>query len=310
MQNSFFKEEVSTLRRATLNRNDTNTEAYSSNFGSEHTSPFLYGKKVSETREKDHQNSLEDEMNLSHSKTMEDFQNHEEESDPFYISKRYEISRLANKTLRKPLYFFVMLVICGYLYIGVTSNAIIAGNSLKDVLAKTFETTMPSYTYTLIVLAFFLISLFIALNNINKLKVFSMFIMGCRFAIILLVMASCIYSISKYGGSPYEQIPKSSLNHITVMIGNSLFFFMSHHSIPGMVEKFYPQKNLKKLLILGYVSSLIIMISYAYISLYAFSHLTNCDNNEFPCAIQVSFKFKLECVQLKFFIPALCRFHY
>ena len=74
------------------------------------------------------------------------------------------------------------------------------------------------------------------------------------------------------------------------MIGNSLFVFMSHHSIPGMVENFSPQKNLVKILILGYFCSFIFISFYGYISLFAFSKPNlSCDNKQFPTAIQATF---------------------
>lgn len=61
-----------------------------------------------------------------------------------------------------------------------------------------------------------------------------------------------------------------------------------------MVENFYPQKNLIKLLIFGYLCSLFVMILYGAASLIAFSHVTDCDCSNFPCAIQVKINFKIK----------------
>ena len=102
--------------------------------------------------------------------------NNEELKDYFYIEKRYEISKLA-KLLPKPLYFFVVLIMIFYLYVGVTSNSIIAGNNLKDIIGKTFNKELPDYSYQIIVSVFYLFVIIIALNNINNLKKFSMLIM-------------------------------------------------------------------------------------------------------------------------------------
>ena len=103
-----------------------------------------------------------------------------EKSNSFYIYKRFEISKLS-AALPKAGYFFVVLTIIFYLYIGVTSNGIIAGNNLKDIIGKTIGINMPDYSYYIIVLAFFIIVIIIALNNIKHLKKFSMFIMIMRF---------------------------------------------------------------------------------------------------------------------------------
>ena len=150
---------------------------------------------------------------------------------------------------------------------------------------------MPEYSYYIIVICFFFITITIALNNIKHLKKFSMFIMIMRFVIIFLIMGCCFYSMGKYGVAEFKDIPKFDLSNITVMIGNSLFVFMSHHSIPGMVENFTPQKRLIKLLIIGYIFSLIFIVLYSYIGLFAFSNPNyKCDkNSEFPIAIQSTF---------------------
>ena len=221
---------------------------------------------------------------------IENEENFDEKNDSFYISKRFEISKLS-KILPKPGYFFVVITIICYLYIGVTSNGIIAGNNLKDIIGKTFDIDMPDYSYYIIVSCFFIITITIALNNIKHLKKFSMFIMVMRFVIIFLIMGCCFYSMAKYGISKFSDIPKFDISNITVMIGNSLFVFMSHHSIPGMVENFTPQKRLIKLLIIGYIFSLLFIVIYSYVGLFAFSNPTfSCDKNSpFPIAIQSTF---------------------
>ena len=212
----------------------------------------------------------------------------EELNDDFYIKKRYEISKLA-KLLPKPLYFFVVLTMIFYLYVGVTSNSIIAGNNLKDIIGKTFNTDLPEYSYQIIVSVFYFFVITIALNNINNLKKFSMFIMIMRFLIIALIIGCCVYSIVKNGAAKFKDIPKFDLSNITVMIGNSLFVFMSHHSIPGMVENFTPQKNLVKILILGYFFSFLFISAYGYIALFSFSKPDLTCEKVFPCAIQATF---------------------
>ena len=112
-----------------------------------------------------------------------------------------------------------------------------------------------------------------------------------RFVIIFLIMGCCFYSIGKYGAAKFKDIPKFDISNITVMIGNSLFVFMSHHSIPGMVENFTPQRRLIKLLIIGYIFSLIFIVSYSYVGLFAFSKPElSCDKDDpFPIAIQSTF---------------------
>ena len=89
-----------------------------------------------------------------------------ERSNTLYIYKRFEISKLS-ESLPKLGYYFVVLTIIFYLYVGVTSNGIIAGNNLKDIIGKTIGIEMPGYSYYIIVVCFFIITIIIALNNIK-----------------------------------------------------------------------------------------------------------------------------------------------
>ena len=143
-----------------------------------------------------------------------------ERRNTFYIAKRYEISKLS-KALPKVGYFFVVFTIIFYLYVGITSNAIIAGNNLKDIIGKSLNVEMPDYSYYIIVSIIFLITIIIALNNIKHLKKFSMVIMVMRFLIIFLIIGSCVYSIVKYGISEIKDIPKFDISNITVKFHSS-----------------------------------------------------------------------------------------
>ena len=212
-----------------------------------------------------------------------------EESDDFYIKQRYEISKLS-KILPKPLYFFVVITIICYLYVGVTSNGIIAATNLLDIIGKTIGTVLPDYYYYVIISVFFFFTICVALNNIKHLKKFSMFIMIMRILVISLIIGCCIYSMVKYQVTKFSELKKFDISNITVMIGNSLFVFMSHHSIPGMVENFSPQKHLMKLLIIGYFCCFLFMVGYGYLALFAFgSPSLPCDKSTFPSAIYATF---------------------
>ena len=231
-------------------------------------------------------------------KFLNNYENYDKDMDPeiqkelndeYYISERFEISKLSNKIFNKFIYFLVVIILVGYLYIGVTANGIIIGKTLEKTLPQTFDFFKNvKNLYLIVVLIFFFLSILISLNNINKLKSFGLFIMILRVIVILIIFSLCFTSMAKNGVSKKENIPFVNFSNITIMIGNSLFFFMSHHSIPGMVENFYPQKKLINYLILGYVCSLIVMILYGGSALIAFSQFKNCDcQDEFPCAIQV-----------------------
>jgi hypothetical protein len=266
IQNSFLKEERMVIRKASLVESDAFNVSQDS---------LLVSPSPSEGRDK----PVESEPVIYN----------DERDDNFYIFKRYEISKLANKIFSKPLYFFMAFIIVGYLYIGVTSNGIIAGNSLKDIIGRTVGYELPDYYYYIIIIVFYFLAILISMNNINNLKQVSLFIMAGRFIIIGIIFGVCFHTMYTNGISEISTIPRFDMSNITVMIGNSLFFFMSHHSIPGMVENFSPQRNLIKLLVLGYLIGFLILLSFGYVALLTFSKYTSCDKEVFPGAIQVSY---------------------
>ena len=298
LKNSILKQENAILEKAIAEEGKESRESVDKDKGEKDKDRPTFLSKVSlasnidEIKEVEKNDIIQEENLVEKERELSEEVSEDvlERSNTLYIYKRFEISKLS-KALPKAGYFFVVITIICYLYIGVTSNGIIAGNNLKDIIGKSFGIDMPDYSYYIIVLCFFVITIIIALNNIKHLKKFSMFIMVMRFVIIFLIMGCCFYSMAKYGIAQMKDVPKFDISNITVMIGNSLFVFMSHHSIPGMVENFTPQRRLVKLLIIGYIFSLIFIVLYSYIGLFAFSNPDYpCDKNaDFPIAIQSTF---------------------
>jgi hypothetical protein len=267
IQNSFLKEEKLIIRRASD-----------------------MDKQIQQSGEVSHDALLPGRHYLSDDEkeiVMEEPHYHDERDDNFYIFQRYEVSKLASRIFSKPLYLFVTFIMVGYLYVSATSTGVIAGNSLLYIISKTIGEDLPDYYYFIIVIGFYACAIIISMNNINNLKQLSLIIMGTRFVIIIIIFFFCIKLMLENGLPSLDDIPKFNVDNITMMIGNSMFFFMSHHSMPGMVENFIPQKNLIKLLVIGYIIALTILVSFGYIALLTFSQYKVCDINQYPSAIQV-----------------------
>ena len=215
-----------------------------------------------------------------------------ESLDNYHIYKRFELSNIGYQNL--PFFFYILLSldICLYLYLGLTSNTVIASTSLQNIISIIIYGNPYSLSvnyYYLIAGIFILIVIFLSFGTIASLKKFSILIIICRFLVIALILGCCIYSIKENGVSSYDEIPKFRIENITTMLGNSIFFFMIHYSIPGIIDSFKPQKRLMSLLLIGFLISLTIMIIYGFIALLAFSKIKDCDENIFPSAIKVVF---------------------
>jgi amino acid permease len=221
----------------------------------------------------------------------EKLSNLEEEKDNFYVFKRMEILKMSKSVLNKPLYFSFLFIMIGYLYISLTSNAVLMSNSLEQILIKTFDMTpikngKVGMIYYIVLGCYYLMILTISQRNIKELQKFTSIIMAARMTVILLIFCSCIYILSQYGITEYSTIPKFNFKNITLMIGNTLFYFMIQHSVPGIIEGVRPQKSLMKLLFFSFVIAFIVFYAYGIVTTMTFGKYTNCDlDNQFPSAI-------------------------
>jgi hypothetical protein len=212
---------------------------------------------------------------------------YDEKDDNFYIFKRFELSTLAKQIFPKPIYYTVVGVVICYLYVVITSASIIAANSLRFIVGKMIGYKFPEYWYEIFLGGFYFVVIIISLNNINKLRKFSLLIMCFRLTVILSMFGVCIYCIIINGPADISKVPKFEVENIALMMGNGIFFFMCHHSLPGIVENFYPQKNLKKYIIISYIASLLLLQAIGYTAILAFADMTTCDTEVFPSAIEV-----------------------
>jgi len=63
-----------------------------------------------------------------------------EEEDNYYIFRRVEITKLTNRAFNRSAYFLSIFILCSYLYVSLTSNAVLIGNSAYDIINKAFYT--------------------------------------------------------------------------------------------------------------------------------------------------------------------------
>lgn len=211
-----------------------------------------------------------------------------EEEDNFHIHKRYEILPLAYQISPFPIYIMIAFVFVGYMYIAMCSNSVILGNALYGILSRIIygdEKSLDGRVYYLIVMIYFVIVIFISNNNIEDLKKFTSIILAVRLIVILLFFGSMFYVIIEHGIVDIKTIPLSNFDNVTLMIGNTLLFFMIQHSIPGIVEGFKPQKRLMNLLLFSYLFGFVIFILYGFLAFLAFGKFKHCDVTQFPSAI-------------------------
>lgn len=102
-----------------------------------------------------------------------------------------------------------------------------------------------------------------------------------------------------YGGTIYywaddgtQRAPlinfKEQLKHLSTVFGNTVFVFIYHHSVPGIIYPVRPQSAVPRMFLIANFFGAIMLFIEAQLAWYALSGLTNtCEAVPavFPCAV-------------------------
>jgi amino acid permease len=88
--------------------------------------------------------------------------------------------------------------------------------------------------------------------------------------------------------------PKVQFTHLATVFGNTVFIFVYHHSVPGIIYPIRPQKNLHKMFLISNIVGALILFAEVQLAWMVFSGRPNTCSPEsdpviFPCAIQPLF---------------------
>jgi len=82
------------------------------------------------------------------------------------------------------------------------------------------------------------------------------------------------------------------LPFLATVFGNTVFVFIYHHSIPGIIYPIRPQKSIKNMFLIANFTGAVLLFIEGQLAWFAFSGLSNsCDAGdvEFPCAVSPLF---------------------
>jgi len=77
----------------------------------------------------------------------------------------------------------------------------------------------------------------------------------------------------------------TQLVSLSTVFGNTVFVFIYHHSIPGIISPVRPQKGINNMFIISNIIGTILLIIEGQLAVWAFGSLTN-DCTTFPCRVQ------------------------
>ena len=85
---------------------------------------------------------------------------------------------------------------------------------------------------------------------------------------------------------------KTQADSLATVFGNTVFVFIYHHSIPGIIYPVRPQKGVNQMFMISNIVGAILLTIEGYLAYLAFSGLPNSctdEPTEFPCSVNPLF---------------------
>lgn len=102
------------------------------------------------------------------------------------------------------------------------------------------------------------------------------------------------------------------MKSLSTVFGNTVFIFIYHHSVPGIIYPIRPQSKVRNMFWIANIVGAVLLILEVQLAWFAFSGLTNpCDADPavFPCAIAPLFNENFQAIpvigQITVFYPML-----
>lgn len=145
----------------------------------------------------------------------------------------------------------------------------------------------PFDPYYLGIMIFGSLSLFFCFGNIENSKYLQL-VTG----VIRLVVIACLYSASSYYliSDGVHAAPvfnwAEQLSHIANVFGGTVFVFIFHHSISGIIFPIRPQKDIRPMFLYSHIIGTVLLGVEGILAYLAFSGLPNeCNGKDYPCKI-------------------------
>jgi len=123
------------------------------------------------------------------------------------------------------------------------------------------------------------------IENSKNLQIFTSFM---RVFILGLFYLVSIINIAKKPHPGVYTDWSENFGHLSTVFGNTVFVFIYHHSIPGIVYPVRPQKKVRGMLLTANIVGAILLALEGQLAFWAFGGLTN-NCKTFPCATQPLF---------------------
>ncbi|CAI2365970.1 unnamed protein product [Moneuplotes crassus] len=233
---------------------------------------------------------------------------------PYYIREKVEISKMCDDHLHVAAKYVLFFIIACYMYGAMIFKYVAGAKSLSEGISFTFTGEKDKYDeqfkfYYICIAVFAVVSLMFSLGNIENSRVLQVVSMYLRFLTTFLMIVGSLISIFRHGITFKMSDNVPDISHVPNLVSNTVFIFVVHHSVAGIVKPVRPQKAVYPLIFYSFTVGGAILVVEAMLAALAFSHIDNKDCNKFPCEIQGLYNENFEAIpvigQITNFYPTL-----
>jgi len=96
------------------------------------------------------------------------------------------------------------------------------------------------------------------------------------------MVGTSLVSIFAFGCSSLSSINYFNVGYLSVLFGNSVFTFMSHHSVSGIVYPVRPQSKIKHMFLYSFMLGGGMLMLEGFLATFAFAWVKIDDPSKFP----------------------------
>ena len=211
-------------------------------------------------------------------------------NSPYYIRKKLELGVMADRIAYPWVKVTMMIILIVYMYGAMMLKYVAGAESLYQGLSFLIEGNMyewDSYwVYIVSLLIFWAMSTACAFGDIENSKLLQIITAWSRVIMLFLFYLGTFIYLGEDGmhkGKVFDW--KTQTKSLSTVFGNTVFVFIYHHSIPGIMYPVRPQNKLNRMFLISNIVGAILLCLEGQLAFWAFGGLTN-DCTEYPCKVQ------------------------
>lgn len=234
---------------------------------------------------------------------------------PYYIREKLEIGRLLDTFCARWIKVSMMIILVIYMYGAMCLKYASGAESFVQAVSFTLYNDANAWTnkwpgfdpYYLGIIIFGTLSLMFSFGNIENSKTLQIVTSVCRLVVITFMYGGTIYYLAKDGvnTAPLFDIG-NQLSHVANAFGGTVFVFIFHHSISGIVYPIRPQTEVKPMFLTSHIVGASLLAIEGMLAWLAFSGIKRNCSEGYPCSIQNLFNENFLDIP---FIGQVCNFY-